>query len=188
MFHWVFDNIWIFYVLLVAVAAALGYLWWANQTRGLLIATGVVSALLVLLFLLSWLIVTDREEMTNAVYEMAGGVSANEPDRVVKHLAKDFSYRSLNKAAVATAINQAVTRWGIGDVIVWNFKFDQVSREDKSARVQFHMRVTDRDGLEVGFALCRCEFVIEDGHWRMQSIKFYKPFTDSDQEIPVPVP
>lgn len=187
MLHWLVDNVLWFYILFGLVAAALLYLWWINRRRALLFALCAVAGLLVLLFLLSWFVVTPRQQITNALYEMAEGVSANKPDQVLKHLAKDFRFKTLTRADVAAAINRGVTLHGIQDVFVWNFQFDELAPAEKKAKVSFHFRVTGvRE--EIGFALCRSEFVEEEGKWRMKSINFFKPVAGSDQELPIPVP
>ncbi len=192
MLEWVVDSSWWLLGLLGLTLVVLAYLWWANRQRGLLVAAAVVTGLMALLWLLGQVIVTDRQQIVNAVNEMAAAVSARRPDDVIKYLAEDFEYagsgRTITKDDVRQALKRAAEHYGVHEVTVSQFQFDKVAPAEGRAAVQFQFSVFDGSGDALALMRAKADFVRVNGKWLMRTIRFYKAFTNSDQEFHVNVP
>jgi hypothetical protein len=189
--HWLVDNAFWFYGLLILAALVLGLLWWVHRRREFLIALAVVGAVALALWFLCRLVVTDRQQLVNNITEMADAVVDHRPDDVVKHLAENFDFPALNrtvtKSQVRDAIKSAVEHYGIDGIRVWDFKVTEVSRSDGRAKVEFFCRVSLSSGGDQMF-LCRSRFILENGNWRMKAIDFYNPIVKTDQPVQFNLP
>jgi hypothetical protein len=146
----------------------------------------VAAVLLGLVFLLTRLVVTDRQQLERSLWAMAQGVTEGKPDEVFKHVAKTFHYAGMDRAEFLARADRAIRRRHVTDLYLWRFDPEELDREGKKARVAFNMRVTSdwTDGTQI--FLVRADFVLEDGQWRMKTFKIYNPVVNTDQPIPVP--
>ena len=88
MLYWIVDHVWWHLCLLALAAVILAFVWWIHRRQELLIALAVVSALIALLCIVSWLVITDKQRIENVLYDMADAVTDNRPDDVIPHLAE----------------------------------------------------------------------------------------------------
>jgi hypothetical protein len=183
--YWIVDNVLWLYILLGFAAVALFYLWWVNRRRSYLIALGVVVVLIAIFWVLSLFFVSDRQQIQTAVYEMADAITENKPENAVKHLSRDFQFQSLKKADVHDAISKAVKTFQIDNISVRDIKFVELSRSKAFAKIDFLFYAV-AGGQQAPRFRCEADFVLEEGKWRMKTIKFFKGFTGSDQEYQIP--
>jgi hypothetical protein len=183
--RWLVDHAGLLYVLLGLVALALAVSWWMTRERRYLVGLGAVAGLAALVWLLSLVIVTDRQQIRRAVEEMAQAVADNKPGVIVGHLSKDFSYQGLTRATIEQHLAGTIRAYGLTFVKVWDFDFEQLSRAEGKARVAFRARADL--GEDITMWLCRADFVLEDGRWRMKGFNVYNPVVNTDQPIQVPL-
>jgi hypothetical protein len=188
MLHWIVDHATLFYVLLGLVAAACAAAWWLTRKKGPLIALGVVVGLMLLIFILSLFIVTDRQMLAAAIHEMASAVEENKPEKIVKHLARDFTYGSETKKTAAKYIKRVIDGYGLTYVKAWDIDVEKVSREEGKAQVSFRTRVDWGNGDGTGMFICRCQFILEEGAWRLKSFQIFNPVVNTDQPLQIDPP
>jgi hypothetical protein len=183
MLHWIVDHATLFYVLLGLVAAACAAAWWMTRKKGPLIALGVTVGLMALIFILSLFIVTDRQMIAAAIHEMAGSVEENKPEKIVKHLSRDFAYGNETKKTAAKFIRSIIDGYGLTYVKAWDIDFEKLSREEGKALVSFRTRVDWREGTVL--LICRCDFVLEEGAWRVKGFQVFNPVVNTDQPLQI---
>jgi hypothetical protein len=182
---WLVDNALLWYLLLGCVLLAVAAYWWMRRKRQFLIAAGIVTALILLVWLLTRVVVTDRQQIRRNIEEMAQAVADNKPDVIAKHLSRDFDYYGLKTDAVVHHIAAASRAYGVSYVRVWDFDFEYLSHAEGRARIAFRARADL--GPDITMWLCRAEFILEDGQWRMQHFDVYNPVVNTDQPIQIPL-
>jgi hypothetical protein len=109
VFNWLFEGRLSVTLLLTAVALVLLAVWWRERKRALLIAVGVVVALIVIYLLLGTFLPTeakiDRVQIHQRIEEMANGVVRHDRDAIVRNLSDQFrSPEGKDKRAVVESI------------------------------------------------------------------------------------
>lgn len=186
MLWWLVDHATLLYVLLGLAAIGLAAGWWHTRKPPLLIALYVTLGLIVLLWLLTLVIVSDRMRLRRAIEEMADAIGKKEPANIVKHLANDFQFGTVTRNNAGPRLARAIALYQLQDIYTWDFDFEKLDRERRSARVAFRARVTHAGRLDM--FLCRAEFVLEGEQWLLQSFNVYNPFVDTDRPLPNQVP
>jgi hypothetical protein len=186
MFDWLVDNAVTLYVLLGIIALCLAALWWQNRKRYYLIALAVVGGCIAIVVVLSFVVVTDRQQIRSTILAMRDGVVEAKPEAVFKHLARDFRFDMGDRKAFIDRATQAIRRHRVQDIVVWGFEFEVPPDREKNALVAFRARAL-ADGGEALF-LVRAEFVFEDDQWRMRTFRLFNGFVNTDQPIPIPIP
>jgi hypothetical protein len=184
MLSWLVDHAVLLYVLFGCVAVAFAAGWWLTRKRPHLIGLAIALALIALVWLLSLLILTDRQQIERNIREMAQGVTDKKPESVAKHLSSNFSYGRVTRATAAKEIGDVIQRQQLGAIEVLGVDFEDVSRNEGKATVNFRVRVEFTTG-QYPFR-CHSHFVIEDGQWRMKDFELRNFATD--EPIPVPLP
>jgi hypothetical protein len=182
MLGWLVDNAIVFYVILGFVAVLLLVLWWQNRTRRYLIALGVVAFLAALVWLLTVLIVSDRQVLVQTITRMA--------DDLEKHRVNDFfqnvstTFRHPNPPMDAKQFREYVARnlksFQVKAFQVRKFEVDKlVPREKSNARflIQVEMASEDRPPP----MRCEAEFVWENERWCLRAFKLF--FAGTGQEF-----
>jgi 4-amino-4-deoxy-L-arabinose transferase-like glycosyltransferase len=186
MLDWLVDNAKTLCVVLGIVALCLAALWWMNRKRYYLIALGVVAGLIVLVVVLSFLVVTDRQQIRSNILAMRDGVVEGKPDAVFKHFARDFRVDFMDRQTFVDRATQAIRLRRVGDIVLWDFDFETPPDRTKNALVAFRARAEGQGGD--GLFLVRAEFVFEEGQWRMRTLRLFNGIVNTDQPIPIPIP
>jgi hypothetical protein len=167
MLFWIVDNVWMIVFVLAIVALGFGYAWWLTRRARWLIGSGVSGGLIVLLFVLSLLIVTDQKQiranidaMRNAINEGKAEEAAKYFDDMVTVDTNRGSFQVPNKAlqdyAKSNMRGHAVKQVETG-------KVDFESLTDSKAVVNFMVRADD-DMQKTG--RCHMEFTrTPQGKW-----------------------
>jgi hypothetical protein len=180
---WVVDNALLLYLLLGCALFAVAASWWMTRRQPLLVAAGVLAGLLLLVWLLTRLVVTDRGRIERNVREMAAAVGEDRPADVVKHLARDFSYFSYTKQSAEAEIRAAVRRQGLREVRVSTIDIKSLSRAEGKAEVEVKVWVYST-AVEAGAPFwCHAEFVLEDDDWRLRRLRVTHGFVNTNQEV-----
>jgi hypothetical protein len=185
MLWWVVDNAILFYLLLGLVGLALAAGWWMTRDRRYLIGLAVVFGLALLVWLLTRLIITDRQQLRHIIEEMAEAVGDRKPEVIVKHLSRDFDYYGLTRATMAQHVANAIRDYDLRYVGVWEFDIEKLSRAEGKATVAFRAKVDLGENRSQW--VCRGFFVLEDGQWRMKGFNIYNPVVNTDQPIQIPL-
>src|ERR1700736_2124348 len=85
MLFWIVDNVWMIVFVLAIVALGFGYAWWLTRRARWLIGSGVSVGLIVLLFVLSLLIVTDQKQIRANIDAMRNAINAGKADEAAKY-------------------------------------------------------------------------------------------------------
>lgn len=189
MLWWIVDNALWLYLLLGFAAAALAYVWWSNRQGRYLIALGVTLSMLLLVWLLTLWLVTDRMQLQNIIREMASAVEKQDPERLVRHLSPQFRAATqggvvLTKKAAEDIIRKYIRHYHLDDIYVSQFTVSP-DRSKGKARVEFLARVGAHGDI-LDLSRIKAEFALEGGQWRMVSFQRFDPYLDKASPLPSP--
>ncbi len=184
MFWWLVDNSGKVYFLLGIAALALAAMWWMNRRGQYLIGLAVVLGLGGLVWLLGQFIVTDRMQIRSIIFAMKRGVEEGKSEAVFKHFSKTFRLDNWDRQSFLERAGRVIQQRHVQEIVLWDFDFEVPPDRNSKALVAFRVRGIG-DGGEVWY-LCRAEFIFEENHWRMKTIRFFNPVADTDRPIPIP--
>jgi hypothetical protein len=191
MFDWLIEDPTTAYLILGVVALGLIALLWITRKKHWLIGVGVVVALAVVVFLLSTFLTTDGKQIKDAILGMRAGVQKHDAAAVMKHVAKDFQFQSVDRARFQSHVDNAFKGRLVDDVNVWEFDELKVDRPNKTANITFKAKPSPQHSSAEGLEhyLIRATFVLEtDNQWRMKTFQVFNPFVETDKPVQVPLP
>ncbi|MCI0380988.1 MAG: hypothetical protein L0215_25670 [Gemmataceae bacterium] len=174
MLWWLVDNAKISFLFLGIVALCFGVAFWLNKRVKYL--GGVAAAVVAIAFvwMLTRIVVTDRIQLELNLHAMAEAVVAGKTSDLLEHFAKDFEFRSYDRASAAKYAVDIAARYKVGQVRFWSVDVEEVSREKKLATVGFNLTVFDNQGAVLHVDEVQCRFVLENDKWKLQQAKFNK--------------
>jgi hypothetical protein len=181
---WLVENPTPVYLILGIAALVLLVRWWTTRQKKFVIGLGVVAVLAALVWLLDYLVVTDSEQIVRNVEAMAQAVNDHDMDRAFSYLSKDFDYRGHDKASFRQKADSLQQNYDVRSVTVWDFDTEDVSREKKSGKAKFSVKVKGNWGAEEAYYRCRAEFVLEDGQWRLKTFELHLPMGNEPFYLP----
>ena len=181
---WLVDNVNALYVLLIITSAGLVVAWRFNQRVKFLALAGLPLLIMVVLYLLTKVWITDRAQLEQNVREMATAVQKGNVDDLFKHISKDFNYRGQTRESLYELARRSVNRNQISGVSISSFQVLEISRDKKLAKTRFRVRASGSAGEQ--FFMTEADFVLEGDRWMLKTTRFYNPIADQDQEIGVP--
>jgi hypothetical protein len=177
------------YILLAVAAVALAVAYWNTRKRAYLVGIGAVLLLAGVVWLIDFLVVTERERLVKTVNTMGRAVQALDVDGVFRHLSEDFEFGGMRKAAFQESVRRGVRLYDVREMQIWDVQVPEVSAEKRTARVEFNAKVRGNWSGGEEFYLVKAEFVLEpDQQWRMRRFTLHKPFADSRDPIQIPLP
>ncbi len=189
MFDWLFEGRTSVYVLFAAAAAALLYTGLQARKRSLLVACGIVAALIGVYFLLDRMVETGREQVRRKVQDLAAGVSARDADRVLAHVSERFSSQGRNKAAMRNYVEARLRERRIDELTVRDVTFPDTGAPAAEAELRVTFRARPQSARHGPLP----EFHVEatfgrdpDGEWRMTAFQFFNPVVDSRTPLQLP--
>jgi hypothetical protein len=186
MVWWLVDNASFVYLLLGITALALGAAWWVSRRGKYLLAAGGMVAFLVLFWLLTRLVVTDRKQIVYNIQAMARGVLDGKAEEVFRYVADEFRFEGMKRPEFTDRVARIIQQRRIHDLYLWDFGIESLARPERKARVAFRARVSgDREGF--GMYLVRMDMVLEGETWKMKGFQVYNPVVDTNQPISVPL-
>src|SRR5579862_4104939 len=90
---WLVDNATTLSILIGIVALGFGAAWWLHRRRQYAIGAAAALVMLVLLWLLTRFVVTDRQQLDLNIHAMADAVVAGKTDTLLTLLASDFEFQ-----------------------------------------------------------------------------------------------
>jgi hypothetical protein len=185
MSSWLVDDPTFVYMILATLAVILGVAWWRTRQGKLFVGALVAVALIVGVWLIGHFAVTDAKRIQRAVEEMAAAVQRRDLNAVFAHISRDFDYRGTDRERARKVLQDILQRRDVTEVAVWDFEPERISRDDRLAKVSFLVKPKGNWNSGTHY-LCRAEFVLEEGQWRMHRFKLFNPFAETHQEIVVP--
>jgi hypothetical protein len=183
---WLVDNANTFYVLLGVVAAGFVVTWRFNQRVKFLGYAAGTLCVIGLLWLITVFVWTDCKQLKSNVDAMADAVVQGKVDDLFKHISKDFVYKGMTREMLYEAARRSIKGNKISNIRITQFNVEEISRDKKFAKVKFNVTAWDAQGETPYPFTTKAEFVLEGEEWELKTMKFFKTFVDTDQEIAVP--
>ena len=182
--YWLIDNPGVVYLVLGLVAVAFFV---AFRLRGRALHLGLAGgclALMGLFWLLSQWVVTDRKQIAGNVRVMADAVVHQDADRLFRYVAPDFRFQNMDRDALYQRVKHQIAAHQIKNIHVWDFEFEEVSRPQRRAKVNFKARVDAPDSTYL--FLLKTDFTLDGDTWKIRGMKLYNPVVNQDQPIDIP--
>jgi hypothetical protein len=183
VFDWLFEGKLIVYAALAGAAVAFLLLWWQSRKRGLLIAAGVMMALIALVALLDWGQETDREQVKHRVEGMAASLTAHDVEQAFQYISDDFrTPRGTDKKGLRDAAKRYLDNGTVTDIEVWDIRVVSLSRQEGRAQVSFSVKLKP-----VREDYMRCEAVFDHDPargWRLREFRLFNPFRNEEYPLP----
>lgn len=173
MFSWIVDHASTLYWLLIFAALGFVAAWYLTKRAKFLAYAGAVGGVMALLFLLTRIVVSDRQQIENHLRTMAGFVVEGKSNRLAQHLAKDFLLQGRDREAVARAVVDAARRFDVRNIHLFDFDCKELDRDQGRAKMEFKVRV-DGGGDTWGLVHAKSTFVREENKWKLRDIAFHR--------------
>ena len=155
--------------------AVLGFIWFLSQRLFFLLAAIVVAGLIVATVLLEMKVVTDKEYVVNAVYQMADAVRNNDPEGIVRFV-------DVENQVFQNRVRQEMGQYDFRGCQVNGFSLvevDEADAEPRIARVAFSVWASGTlrgrlETFESAMVAVELEFVKKRGRWFVQAYG-YRP-------------
>jgi ketosteroid isomerase-like protein len=181
------DEATIVYVVLILATAGCVLAWRNTRRKSLLAGAGVGILLLVAFAIVCHFLVTDQRKIELALQDAAAAVKANDIPRIAGHLARDFHFRSQDRAAFLEKAKQDVGSHRVEEVVVWDFKFENVDSAKGTAHISFRAKLHGGGVPEGAFYRVTAELVREaDGQWKLRTFDIFNPAVDTNSPISIP--
>jgi hypothetical protein len=176
MLWWLADNANVVLLVLVLVAVALGVHFWLTRRGASLIGLVGVVALMVLVWVLSVVVVTDRKQLVRTVDDVVLRINKQDLPGAFTHFADEVQLvidgrsKQLTRGEVLGLARIAFQKGRIEGLVVWDVEVEKVERPH--ATVSFYVRPTN----EQGYARCVAQCVLQgEKDWRVQTLKIDMP-------------
>jgi hypothetical protein len=169
MVWWIVDNNSVVLLVLGIIALGFAALWWTRRNNKLLIGVGVPLVLMLLTWVLSQYIVTDRIQLARDVETMRDLINAGKLDEAIGHFADEIKIdtsqgeQTFKKAEIAALAKLNMKRYGVKKVVTNKIEVQEVNRP--KATVTFY--VGPEDSGDRG--RCIMGFELADGKWRVRT-------------------
>jgi hypothetical protein len=167
MLYWMVDNVAVVLLLLGMVALGFGALWWVNRKRSWLIGCGVTLALMVLVFILSLVIVTDRKQIEGNIDGIRNAFNAGNTEDAAKFFDEivtvDTRYGAITRSnkELKELAKGTMQHYGVKQVATGKVDFEELA--GSKAVVNFMVQADDDMGKT---GRCRMEFERNaEGKW-----------------------
>lgn len=188
MLAWLADNYFSISLLLAVIVIVALLAWWLQRSRGTLVALLASLLLLVFVILIGWLVPTDRKRLREIIRESADAVARHDVPGLVQYVDDDFRYGPVTRRNLADRAGKVLKWFDVQDVHVFNLDIEDVDRAAGKARVAFRVRI-DMGGEERPLAaLCRVDFRLRNGRWKISGFRLYNAFVNTSTEIRIPFP
>lgn len=184
MWDWLYEARTSIYLVMGVAVIILGALWWRNRKRPYLHGLFGALAAILLFFLFDRFVrpESDREQIQNRIVHVTSDFSSSRLEsQLAPHISPDFVSPAGNrKDAFCKKAAEFIRGRGSVRLAVWDFDFTELSRQNRTARVRFAMRV--QGGGFDGEVTCLATFHLDDDNqWRLKGYKiFFPPYTQEE--------
>jgi hypothetical protein len=183
--RWLVDEPSTIYLILGFVGLGLLFAFWKTRDRRWAIGLGVVVALIGLVWLLGYLIVSDSKQIQKNLEEMAAGVKAKDLDRTFAHISDQFNVNGLTKAGLRNLAERVMRNGLIDEITIWDYEVGEVSRSNRTGKIAFKVKITGPQAPREPFYSCKADFVLDpDYQWRLRSFVIYHPVNNEPLRLP----
>ena len=174
---WLLDNANYLHILFAAIGVGCLAIWRFNSRVKYLAYAVAALAAIVILWLLSVNIMTDRQQLEANVNAMARAVENKNLGGLFKHISNDFRYHSKTREMLYDAAQKHIKEHDVKNIRINRFNAE-ISREKKFARTGFIVVASS----EREFLLrIEADFVLEGDQWKLKTLRFYR--IGHDEEI-----
>jgi hypothetical protein len=114
---------------------------------------------------------------------MVEGLKAHNLDRTFAQVSDQFEYRSHKKPDFRQRVAETMKTYNVVDAEVWDFQ--DVSRDNGTAQIQFRFKAKGDFDLQGEHFRCVAKFVLEpDGEWRLKGFQIFRLI--GADEFPIP--
>ena len=171
-------------MILLAMVLAVAVAWRRSRPSKAATMLAVIAALaLLLLPILNWLVVTDREAVTASLLSMEKAANSHDIPSILAGIDTDFrSHGGLDRAGLNNLLKSLDQRYGVKSI---NVRRPEVlpAEPDGSRPCEFTLKLTGESGEYV--VMVKTIWKKRDGVWRILKVTVTK-FLDKDQ-TPLPV-
>jgi hypothetical protein len=168
MLWWIVDNVTLVMLVLGTVALCFAAAWWIRRNNKLLTGAGIAAGLMVLAFVLSLVIVTDRIQLTRNIETMRDLFNEGKLDEALEYfedvIHADTVQGNLQykKADLKPLARSNLKLYSVKRIVINSIDVEKVDRP--SATVNFVIGPEDDSAR----GRCAMEFVLgRDGKWRV---------------------
>jgi hypothetical protein len=180
---WLVDSASTLYILIGIVALGFGAAWWLHRRRPYAIGAAVAVAMLALLWLLTRLIVTDRQQLESNIHAMADAVVTGKTETLVKLLASDFEFQGHKAPELAAAVVKAAKQYQVNDIHISGIDVENITAT--TAKVFFRATARARGDDRPYMVACRAVFIKEGTAWKLKQAKFFNPVVNEEINLPL---
>ena len=177
MLSWLVDTAPTFYLLFGLAALGLAAWWWRTKQGKYLVAAGVAAGLVVLIFVLSLVVMTDRKRLVADVHDVINKMNKGDFEGAFTRFADQVEVklgqqsRKLPRDAVRAIARMSMERQKVKGFHVWNVEVDKL--EGATAQVSFYIQADDGPGgYAIGKASCTRVGPLD---WRVSGIDMQFP-------------
>jgi hypothetical protein len=166
MLWWIVDNYIETLIILGAVAATLGVIWWNTRKTWALSGVGITAALMVLVFALPYMVVTDVGQLKLNVAEIRDAVNEGKLDVALRYFDDNVKITTqqgkldLSKDQILTMANRTKASYDVKQIQTGKVYVDELSRP--RAKIRFQVGDAD-DTIKRGWCMMDCE--LKNGKW-----------------------
>jgi hypothetical protein len=166
MFSWVVDESATILIILALAAGALGAVWWNTRQRWSLIATAASVLLMVVVFVLSLVVVTDSALLKQNVVLIRDAVNGGKYEEALKFFDDTVKIKStagvidMSKDKILTMATRTRDSYQVKQIETGTVHVDEL--KGLHAKIRFQVGDAD-DGLKRGRCLMDCEY--KQGKW-----------------------
>ncbi len=142
-----FENLWAWAGLLVALEFSLVVIWSRRRTRGTARAVWIGMAMIPAGLGLSMLIETPRESVVAFCWQLARAVDEGEVSAITSQLADDFQADGIDRAAFIERLEQALTRFRVDQPRLGRFEVAFPTERSATATLTATCRLRSADAF-----------------------------------------
>ncbi len=175
------------YLLLAVAGLGLGVVWWNTKSRKFGLAAAAMLALLACLWVADLFIDTNDKQIERKLQNMATAVKVHDVDGILAHISDDFHVQATDKSALRGKLQDIIRNRNVTEIMIWNYKVEDVSPEKRAANVSFDVKVHGNWNEGLGHYRCEAQFRLDpDNQWRLAEFKIFNPLVESSQPITIP--
>jgi hypothetical protein len=181
MLAWLADNAGVLLLFLGLIALGLATGWWMTRRAKLLLGLIPLALLALGVWLIARFTETDQKRLQRIVEEMAQGVREGNAQPIFGHISSSFTFRNMQVGPFREYVERQLHNRKASDVTVSKFSFENVSRSEGKAKVEFWAHTKDAQGLPIR---CEADFLLENGQWKMSGFGIFQGNTRNPWPIP----
>ena len=164
MLDWLADRANVVLFLLAALAIIFLYAWWTTRRAKFWRGAAAVFGVMLLVWLLTKFVVTDRQQIVRNLDAMATAVEKHDADGLFKHVSKDFRFGASNREELHKRIAASIRAHKVSAI---SLSSKSVTVKGDSAEAMFSFRA--EGDLGVFPASAKATFVREGGAWKLRT-------------------